>query len=80
LLPSSSSSSHTAGAADSEENGDEFEKDKYKGGARRMVGLREEVHPNVEQLMRIADLLKDARRVVWLEVRFFISVLDVGWY
>jgi hypothetical protein len=50
------------------------------GGARRMVGLREEVHPNVEQLMRIADLLKDARRVVWLEVRFFISVLDVGWY
>ncbi|KAJ7793681.1 hypothetical protein B0H14DRAFT_2622579 [Mycena olivaceomarginata] len=48
------------------ENGDEFEKDKYKGGARRMVGLHE-VHPNVEQLMRIADLLKDARRVVGLE-------------
>ncbi|KAF8205198.1 hypothetical protein K438DRAFT_1964285 [Mycena galopus ATCC 62051] len=35
--------------------------------ARRTVGLREEVHPNVEQLMRIADLLRDARRVVGLE-------------
>ncbi|KAJ7652481.1 hypothetical protein DFH06DRAFT_536413 [Mycena polygramma] len=34
---------------------------------RRTVGLREEVHPNVEQLMRIADLLRDARKVVALE-------------
>ncbi|KAK7039786.1 hypothetical protein R3P38DRAFT_3468803 [Favolaschia claudopus] len=30
------------------------------------VGLREGVHPNVEQLMRIADLLRDARRLVGL--------------
>ncbi|KAJ7354377.1 hypothetical protein DFH08DRAFT_804298 [Mycena albidolilacea] len=58
LLLSSSSSSHTAGAA--EKNGDESEKDKDNGAARRMVGLREE-------LMRIADLLRDARRVVGLE-------------
>ncbi|KAJ7812396.1 hypothetical protein B0H14DRAFT_3478888 [Mycena olivaceomarginata] len=41
--------------------------DKDKSVARRMVALREKVHPNVEQLMRIADLLKDARRVVGLE-------------
>ncbi|KAJ7083470.1 hypothetical protein C8R44DRAFT_903908 [Mycena epipterygia] len=34
---------------------------------RRTVGLKEEVHPNVEQLMRIADLLRDGRRVVGLE-------------
>ncbi|KAJ7160379.1 hypothetical protein C8R46DRAFT_1286139 [Mycena filopes] len=34
---------------------------------RRTVGLREEVHPNVEQLMRIADLLRDANRIVELE-------------
>ncbi|KAJ7722823.1 hypothetical protein B0H16DRAFT_1334514 [Mycena metata] len=34
---------------------------------RRTVGLREEVHPNVEQLMRIADLLRDAKRIVELE-------------
>ncbi|KAJ7625666.1 hypothetical protein FB45DRAFT_921994 [Roridomyces roridus] len=34
---------------------------------RRPVGPREEVHPNVEQLMRIADLLRDARRIVELE-------------
>ncbi|KAF7336129.1 hypothetical protein MVEN_02160100 [Mycena venus] len=61
LLPSSPS----AGAA--EETVDEAEKDKDMGEARRTVGLREEVHPNVEQLMRIADLLRDARRVVGLE-------------
>ncbi|KAJ6603347.1 hypothetical protein DFH09DRAFT_898944 [Mycena vulgaris] len=34
---------------------------------RRTVGLREEVHPNVEQLMRIADLLRDGRQIVELE-------------
>jgi hypothetical protein len=39
---------------------------------RRTVGLREEVHPNEEQLMRIADLLRDARRVVGLEVGFHL--------
>ncbi|KAJ7485823.1 hypothetical protein FB451DRAFT_1083325, partial [Mycena latifolia] len=33
---------------------------------RRTVG-GEEVHPNVEQLMRIADLLRDGRRIVGLE-------------
>lgn len=39
---------------------------------RRTVGQREEVHPNEEQLMRIADLLRDARRVVGLEVGFHL--------
>ncbi|KAJ7192466.1 hypothetical protein GGX14DRAFT_595803 [Mycena pura] len=34
---------------------------------RRTVGLKEEVHPNVEQLMRIGDLLRDGRRIVELE-------------
>ncbi|KAJ6616729.1 hypothetical protein B0H10DRAFT_1948893 [Mycena sp. CBHHK59/15] len=38
-----------------------------KAGKRRTVGLKEEVHPNVEHLMRIADLLRDGRRVVGLE-------------
>ncbi|KAJ7078721.1 hypothetical protein B0H15DRAFT_532588 [Mycena belliarum] len=37
------------------------------GQERRTVGLREEVHPNVEQLMRIADLLRDGQRIVALE-------------
>ncbi|KAJ6489891.1 hypothetical protein C8R45DRAFT_992076 [Mycena sanguinolenta] len=46
---------------------DEEKDGEGRGSERRTVGLREEVHPNVEQLMRIADLLRDARRVVGLE-------------
>jgi hypothetical protein len=43
------------------------------GGDEGKEGKREGegVHSNVEQLMRIADLLRDGRRVVGLPVRVF---------
>ena len=36
---------------------------------------REQVHPNVEQLMRIADLLDDAQALVAMEVRFKLPTM-----
>ncbi|KAJ7435226.1 hypothetical protein B0H11DRAFT_2257413 [Mycena galericulata] len=49
------------------ENAKEEKRERERERERRTVGQREEVHPNVEQLMRIADLLRDARRIVALE-------------
>ncbi|KAJ6603525.1 hypothetical protein DFH09DRAFT_1301313 [Mycena vulgaris] len=72
-LASATASSSTSVANAGGENGDT----QTETTRRRTVGLREEVHPNVKQLMRVADLLRDARRVVELEVRsFFLPFRD----
>ncbi|KAJ6526425.1 hypothetical protein B0H19DRAFT_547008 [Mycena capillaripes] len=60
LVSAPSTSTATAGEEDDNES-------QTLTARKRTVGLREEVHPNVEQLMRIADLLRDARQVVALE-------------
>ncbi|KAJ7026802.1 hypothetical protein C8F04DRAFT_966014, partial [Mycena alexandri] len=56
-----------AGSDDEKAVGERTEAGNVTARRRRTVGLREEVHPNVEQLMRIADLLRDAKRIVELE-------------
>ncbi|KAJ7053346.1 hypothetical protein C8F01DRAFT_552970 [Mycena amicta] len=42
--------------------------DQEQAGRRRhVIGLNEEVHPNVEHLMRIRDLLRDGRKIAGME-------------